>query len=71
MTRKERATVEIRLGFDLLRHFIAHPKDLDQVPDGAYVDVVSSDHHPLEVPPGEQLVLFEATRSFRRMRPAA
>ena len=71
MTQKERVAAEVRLGFDLLRHFIAHPKDLEQVPNGAYVDVVSSEHYPLQVPKGEQVVLFEATRTFRRHRPAA
>ena len=71
MTHKERAAVEVRLGFDLLRHFIAHPKDLEQVPNGSYVDVVSSEHFPLPVPKGEELVLFEASRTFHRHKPVA
>jgi hypothetical protein len=71
MTRKERVDAEIRITFDLIRHFIAHPEDLDAIPDGAYVDVISSDHVPLPVPEGATRVLFVASRTFRRLHPAA
>jgi len=71
MTRHERVQKEIRAGFDLLRYFIANPEVLEDVPNGAYVDTVSSDHQPIEVPPGESVVLFQAVPGFRRLDPAA
>ena len=71
MTRQERVRKEISTGFDLLRFFLANPKAFEDVPDGAYVDVVSSDHHPLQVPPGETVVLFQAVPVFRKIDSAA
>lgn len=71
MTRQERGKKEIRTGFDLLRFFLANPEALEDVPDGAYVDVVSSDHQPLQLPSGEPVVLFLAIPAFRKIDSAA
>lgn len=70
MTRHERVGREIQVAFDLLRHLIAHPEDLEDIPSGSYVDVVAPDHVPQPVPEGKPLVLFESTRVFRRVRSA-
>ncbi len=71
MTKHERVGREIQVAFDLLRHLMAHPEDLDDIPNGAYVDVVAPDHVPVPLPEGEAVALFEATRVLRRVHAAA
>ena len=47
MTRQESVAREIHLAFDLLRHLCANPEQLEKIPDGAYVEIVTSERPTL------------------------
>ena len=72
MTRHERVSADVHMTFDLIRHLIEHPEDLEQIPDQAVVQIVSTDR-PMAapVPDGVPTVTFLANRSFRRVKTAA
>jgi len=72
MTRHERVSADIHMTFDLIRHLIAHPDELEQLPDKAVIRIVSTDR-AIEAPAPDDLptIVFVAERSFRRVKTAA
>jgi len=72
MTRRERVSADIHMTFDLIRHLIEHPDEIEQIPDQAVVQIVSSDR-PMgpPTPEGVPTATFLAHHSFRRVKTAA
>jgi hypothetical protein len=71
MTRHERVAAEIRVAFDLVRHFVKNPAVLREIPAGATVEVISRDREPGRLTPDGGTVTFVANRVFKRLRNAA
>lgn len=49
MTRHERVSADVHMTFDLIRQLIEHPEELEQIPDQAVVQIVSTDR-PMGAP---------------------
>ncbi len=71
MTRHERVSADIHMTFDLIRHLVAHPEELEQLPDRGVVRIVSTDRPAEPETSGEPTITFVAERSFRRVKSAA
>lgn len=71
MTRHELISREIHMAFDLVRYLIENPPLLDEIPEGAVVNVESPDRPPIPAPRGVPVVAFTARRVFRRSGEAA
>jgi hypothetical protein len=70
MTKQESVAAQIRLAFDFLRYLCENPEQVEAIPQGAYIEIVSADNPILPRPVNAPVVAFRLTRSFQRLSAA-